>query len=308
MALIPPFFGEGHPMINFLQILINGVVLGSIYLLATVGLTLTYGLAKFPNFAHAEFITWGGYIGYMAIMQLGLSTPIAFFVVSVGSAILGVLSYVLVFKPLSDHGATIIHLMVASIGLGFIIRHLAMEMWGSEVLSFKIVWTPIYVGTVSTTILWISAIMSALLMSIVMHLTLTKTKIGKAMRATSDNMGLAEISGIDINHVMLLVWLIGAALAGIGGIFLSMGSYLVPTLGLRLLLSIFAVAILGGIGDFYGVLAASYIIGFAESFGVIILIQLGLSVDYRSAISFIILVLMLIFKPGGIRGVLKRRD
>lgn len=295
-------------MINWAQILLNGIMLGSIYLLATVGLTLTYGICKFPNFAHAEFITWGGYIGYMAIVQLGSSIPIAFLIVSIGSALIGVLSYLLVFKPLADRGATIIPLMVASIGLGFIIRHLAMEIWSGGVLSFKIYWTPIHIGTASTTMLWISTVISALLMAVTMHLILTKSTIGKAMRAVSDNIELAAASGIDTNRVTQIVWLMGATLAGIGGMFLSMGSYLVPTLGMRIFLSLFAVAILGGIGNFYGTLVASYIISFAESLSIIILIQLGLSVDYRSAAPFIILLLTLIFKPTGIKGILRRRD
>ncbi|RLI05432.1 branched-chain amino acid ABC transporter permease [Candidatus Bathyarchaeota archaeon] len=286
-------------MINWGQVLFNSAVTGSLYLLAAVGLTLTYGLSKFPNFAHAEFMAFGAYAGYVVAEELHLGFQLSFLVAFLATAVLGAASYLLVFRPLSRRGASIIHLMVASIGLGFFVRHALQQIWGGAPLTFTVSWSCFDVGPVRITTLWLSLIGAALLMSVVMHLILTKTKVGKAIRASSSNPELALASGIDVEKIALITWMVGAALAGVGGLFRAADTRLVPLLGWEILLPAFAVVILGGIGSFYGALIAAYILGLAENLGVVLLVSLKLSTDYRLAIAFLILILTLIFKPSG---------
>jgi branched-subunit amino acid ABC-type transport system permease component len=151
-----------------------------------------------------------------------------------------------------------------------------------------------------TTGLWIYIIIAAVSMSAVMHTVLTRTKIGKAMRAASSNPELALASGIDVDKVALLGWSIGAALAGIGGLFRALDTRIVPMIGWEMLIPTFAATILGGIGSFYGALVAAYLIGLAENLGLVALSAVGLSTEYRPAIAFIILILTLILKPAGL--------
>jgi len=285
---------------NWAQILFNSCVTGSLYLISAVALTLVYGLSRFPNFAHAELMALGAYMGYFVTAQLGLAFPFTFLAAFLASGALGVLSYKGIFQPLAKRGASIIHLMIASIALGFIVRHSIGEIWGWAPLSFKVVWTSFDVGAVRVTGIWLWLILAALATGGILHLVLVKTKIGKAIRATSSNPELALASGININRVTLTTWFIGAALAGVAGLFRAAATRLSPLLGWDILLPTFAVTILGGIGSFYGAIAAAFIIGLVENVGVAILVTLGISTEYRMVLAFGILILTLLFRPQGL--------
>ncbi|MBS7627464.1 branched-chain amino acid ABC transporter permease [Candidatus Bathyarchaeota archaeon] len=287
-------------MVNLAQVLFESLVSGSLYLLAAVGLSLTYGLSKFPNFAHAEFISFGGYISYAFLVQLKASIYVAFAMAFLASGILGALSYNILFAPLSRRGSSTIQLMMASVGLGLILRHTCMGIWGGGILSFTIFF-PIYRWPpISTSLIWLLILLDAAATALVLHIFLKRSKIGKAIRATSDNPNLAMASGINVGLITSIGWFLSGALAGLGGAFLAAGTALVPLLGWKILLSAFAVTILGGAGSFYGSLVAAYIIGAAENLGIVGLVSLNLSADYRTAISFIILIILLLFKPEGL--------
>lgn len=287
-------------MVNWAQVLFNSAVTGSLYLISAVGLTLTYRLSHFPNFAHAEFMALGAYAGYFVAEQLGLGFPVAFITAFLASGVLGSLCYKGIFQPLARRGATIIHLMVATIGLGFVIRHSVGEVWGWSPLSFKVVWSSFDVGAVRVSGLWLWLIFAALAMAGIMHVILVKTKIGKAIRATSSNSELALASGINIGRVTLVTWFIGAALAGIAGLFRAAVTKLSPMLGWDIFLPTAAVTILGGIGSFYGAIVAAFIIGLTENIGVVALVNLGISTEYRMAVAFLILIVTLILRPQGL--------
>ncbi|GFP32960.1 neutral amino acid transport system permease protein, partial [Candidatus Hakubella thermalkaliphila] len=213
-------------------------------------------------------------MGYFVAEQLGLGFPFAFVAAFLASGVLGSLCYKGVFQPLARRGATIIHLMVATIGLGLVIRHSVGEVWGWSPLSFKVVWSSFDVGPVRVSGLWLWLIFAALVMAGIMHLALAKTKTGKAIRATSSNPELALSSGININRVTWVTWFIGAALAGTAGLFRAAATRLSPMLGWDIFLPTAAVTVLGGIGSFYGAIAAAFIIGLAENIGVAALINL----------------------------------
>jgi len=292
--------------INWAQILFNSVVTGSLYLIGAVGLTLTYGLSNFPNFAHAELITLGAFIGYFVAEQLGLGLPAALIVAFLVTGIVGFLCYRGIFQPLAKRGATIIHLMVASIALGFILRHSIGGIWTWRPLYFTTIWATFDIGPLRVTGLWLWLIFTALALAVIMHFILVRTKIGKAIRATSSNPELALASGISVDWIIWLTWFIGAGLAAIAGIFRGADTQIWPMTGWDIILPMFAVAILGGIGNFYGAIAAAFIIGLAENIGVVGLIALGLSTTYRIGIAFLILIITLIVKPQGLAMLFRR--
>lgn len=293
-------------MVNWSQIFLNSAITGSLYLIGAVGLTLTYGLSKFPNFAHAEFITLGAFFGYIVAEPLGLGLPPSLVAAFLATGLVGLLCYRGIFQTLSKKGATIIHLMVASIALGLVLRYSIGSIWGWEPLYFKTSWPSFDIGPLRITGLWIWLIFVAITLSIIMHLILVHTKIGKAIRATNSNPELALASGINIDRVILVTWFIGAGLAAVAGIFRAANTQIWPMTGWDIILPIFAVAILGGIGNFYGSIVAAFIIGLAENLGVVALMALGLSTSYRIAIAFIILILTLIVRPEGLAMLFRR--
>ncbi len=292
--------------VNWAQVLLNSVVTGSLYLIGAVGLTLTYGLSGFPNFAHAEFITLGAFVGYLVGEQLGLGLPGALIVAFLVTGVVGFLCYRGIFQSLAKRGATIIHLMVASIALGFILRHSIGAAWTWQPLYFTTTWSAYDIGPLRITGLWIWLIFTAVALAVIMHLVLTRTKIGKAIRATSSNPELALASGINVDRVIWITWFIGAGLAAIAGIFRGADTQIWPMTGWDIVLPIFAVTILGGIGNFYGAIAAAFIIGLAENIGVVALVGLGLSTSYRIGIAFVILIITLIVKPQGLAMLFRR--
>ena len=293
-------------VVNWAQVLFNSVVTGSLYLIGAVGLTLTYGLSNFPNFAHAEFITLGAFIGYFVAEQLGLGLPAALVVAFLVTGIVGFLCYRGIFQPLAERGATIIHLMVASIALGFILRHSINAIWSQSPYYFTTTWPSYTIGPVVTSSLRVWLILIAIALAIIMHLILVETKIGKAIRATSSNPELALASGINVNRVIWITWFIGAGLAAVAGVLRGAGTLVNPMAGWDVILPIFAVVILGGIGNYYGSIAAAFIIGLAENFGVVALGAVELSTEYRIAVAFLILIITLIVKPQGLAMLFRR--
>jgi len=293
-------------IVNWAQVFFNSAITGSLYLIGAVGLTLTYGLSRFPNFAHAEFITLGAYIGYLVAEQAGLGLPLALVVAFLVTGIVGILCYRGIFQPLAKRGASIIHLMVASIALGFILRYSIGAAWTWKPLYFTTTWSSFDIGPLRITGLWVWLILTSVALAVLMHFILVKTKIGKAIRATSSNPELALASGINVDRVILMTWFIGAGLAAIAGIFRGADSQIWPTTGWDIILPMFAVAILGGIGNFYGAIAAAFIIGLAENIGVVGLVALGLSTTYRIGIAFLILIITLIVKPEGLAMLFRR--
>ncbi len=292
--------------INALQVLVNSVLTGSIYALVSIGLTLVYRILKFANFSHAEMIAAGAYFGFALNRSISQNIIVSLIGGFVFAGAVGVASELLVFRPLRNKGAERISLMVSSIGLGLIIRHIIQQIWGS-----KFQWYNLNTKTYSLRFLGAEAVMTSLQVVIVVtsviavtlvHLFLTRTKMGRAMRATADNPSLAMACGIDVEKVLIWVWFIGAGLAGLGGVLRAADTRLVPLVGWEVLLSAFAVVILGGLGNLYGTILAAYILGFAENIGVVVLSALSLSTGYRPAIAFVVLIVVLLFKPTGLMG------
>jgi len=287
-------------MSNAAQVLLNSLITGSLYLLAGTGLTLTYGLSRFPNFAYAEFITFGAYIGYFTMQQPTGSLPIAVGSAALATGFLSLVAYRVVFRPLMNRRAGLIPLMVASIGLGYVIRYAIGECWSWAALSYQRLWPAFAAAGAHVTLLWLYLILTAVATSVGLHFLLVRTKIGKAIRATATNPELAETSGINTERVTAFTWFVGATLAGAAGVFRAADTQLYPMLGWDILLPVFACVVLGGIGSFYGLLLSAVILGLAENFGVVLLQAAGLSTEYRMAVAFVVLILVLILRPRGI--------
>lgn len=207
------------------------------------------------------------------------------------------------FRPVRRVGATAVPLMIISIGLGLLLRHVIQELWGASVLWYNLGVVGRYeVFGASITDINIAIIITAALLVGALHLLFTKTKLGKAMRATADNPALSQCCGIDTEKMVFWVWFIGAGTAGLGGVLWGANTRLVPLMGWELLLPTFAAVVLGGLGSFYGAIIASYILGLAENLGVLAFIELSISTNYRPAIAFATLIIVLLFRPKGLLG------
>ena len=284
------------------QIIINSVVTGSIYVLMAIGLTIIYKVLKFANFSHAELVTFGAYMAYIINVYLGMNIIYGLIIAFLLTGFLGIITDRLVFIKLRNKRSDVISMMIASIGIGLVVRQSIQEVWGPQLrwYTFEDTSYDVLGGSITGLQIYILLISSPLIF--LLHFLFTKTVLGKAMRAISDNPQLAMASGIDTEKILLWVWFIGGGLAGIAGVFRGADTRLVPILGWEILLPAFAIVILGGIGSFYGAIIAAYLLGFSENIGVAVLSELSISTGYRPAIAFFILILVLILRPEGILG------
>ena len=287
-------------LINFH--LIPGLVLGSIYALGAIGLTLTFGILRFANFAHGEIMTLGAYFAWTLVELTGWH-PIA---------VLPFAMVLTVFVALGiDRGfyrpfraSPTIMLVIASFGMMLMVRSVVQFAWGVQV---KTVMPGIQMPVVLFDALRISPkhlliIAFALILMFSVHYLLTYTKIGKAMRAMADSPELARLTGIDTEAVIRATWIIGTALAAAAGVLLALDSHVHTMMGFRLLLPVFAATILGGIGRPYGAVAGGLVIGMAEELSSYNWIGTEplLNPGYKAGVAFAIMVAMLIWRPSGL--------
>jgi branched-chain amino acid transport system permease protein len=303
-----------------LQLISDGLVIGSVVALGAIGVTLTYSLLRFANFAHGELLTWGAYIA-LTFMGFFLSaagatamTPIGPFsfgwplvAAAVVAAVLtaGVALAVdwLVFDRLRRRSAAIV-LVMASFGVAIAMRNLLMfgygaipEYYSRDIqIALRLVPRDVMGGLRITPDQMLVLGLTAATV-ILLHLFLTRSTMGKAMRATAENPDLARVAGIDIRRVVRLTWVIGGGLAALAGVMAGLTVQVRPLLGLDLLLPLFAAAILGGIGSVYGAVAGGLIVGLAESLSVPIF-----GAEYRAASAFAVLILILLVRPTGLFG------
>jgi branched-subunit amino acid ABC-type transport system permease component len=300
-------------MSSLIQLVFNGVVFGSIVLLAAVGLTLLYSIGNFANFAHGAIMSLGAYFTYAAAVQVGLPFLVA---AVIGASLVGVFALALDRTLFIRHRDTDpLGLLILTVGVAFALRSIIRIVWGAELRSYHL---PLRRSTtyLDTTLSLgnfdllfrlqmgrkqMLIVAFALLFALVVHLFLTRTKLGIAMRATSDNRFLSKITGINTDTVLSVTWLLSGVLAALGGIFLGvqLGS-VYPRMGFDILLVTFAAVILGGIGSPYGAMVGAYIISIAQEMSIVLP---GVTPGYRFGISFFILILVLLYKPEGITGV-----
>ncbi|MGY9048948.1 MAG: branched-chain amino acid ABC transporter permease [Rhodobacterales bacterium] len=298
-----------------LQPIMDGLVNGAIIGLGAIGVTLTYAILRFANFAHGEMLSWGAYIaltlsGLLGALLPALATPIGPFsfgwsvpIALVGSVVLtSVLALAvdwLLFGRLRASGAVTIILVMASFGAALALRNLLEFIYTSSPAYFTNalqISKQILPGLRATPDQLLVLGLGAVLVVLV-HLLLTRSASGRSMRAVSEDPQLAALVGIDTRAVIRMVWILGAALAAVGGIMSGVIVQIRPTMGLDLLLPLFAAAILGGIGSVPGAMLAGLFVGLAEAFTVQFI-----GAEWRAAVSFVILVAVLLLRPQGIFG------
>ncbi|MCG8362495.1 MAG: branched-chain amino acid ABC transporter permease [Pseudanabaenales cyanobacterium] len=283
-------------MINLLQLLIYGVVLGSILSLGAIGVSLTFGILRFANFAHGDLMSLGAYLAFTFVVILKWPFWLSLVLACAATGMITIVVDGLVFRNLRRRPPVI--LLISSFGVALIFRSLIQLIWGADQRVYRqgiqrsLTWSGLSIKPDQITI-----VLGAILLVLALHLFLQYTRTGKAMRAMADNVDLAQVTGINTEQIVIWTWVLGAVMACAAGVFLGLDTRLHPTMGWRLLLPIFAAAILGGIGKPYGAIAGGLLLGLASE-----LSTLFISPAYKSAVAFAILVIMLIVRPTGLLG------
>ena len=278
------------------QLLVNGVMAGTILAVPAIGLTAIYAVLRFPNFALASHATIGAFAGYVANAKLGLPLVPAVLVAFVVAGVVGVVSDETVLKRFRPAGY--ITTAIASIALTIALENVVRFVFGNELRGYDL---PIQrdfrvgvirVGPQQLVNLAIAGVAMAALFGF-----LAFTRTGKAMRAVADNPMLAAIKGIDADTIGRIVNFVGMGLAGLGGMLIGLDTTIDPLTGFRSILSVFAAAVVGGLGSIPGALIGALTVGIGEE-----LCLLFLSPDYRSAVGFVAILLVLTLRPRGILG------
>ncbi len=293
---------------EFFQHLMNGLTLGGIYALIALGYTMVYGILKFINFAHGDILMVGSYIGLFAFNlikgeTLGPWTFIAFFIAMLAgmlfSAGLGVLIERVAYKPLRK--ATRLAPLLSAIGVSFILSNMAAWFWGtkSRKLDYPFRNTPIQWGGVSITPHQILILVVVVVMMVALKLFVDRSRIGKAMRATSLDQDTAKLMGIKVDQIIAVTFAIGSALAATAGFLIALEIKVYPSMGTMTGLKAFVAAVVGGIGNISGAMLGGILLGLLETFGVALL---GIPYGLRDTIAFVALILILLIKPEGLLG------
>lgn len=289
-------------VVNWLQFVANGLAVGGIVLLGAVGLSLLFGVKRFANFAHGDFMTLGAYATYALWVDAGWGfAPAA--LAAVGVTVLGGLACETgIFARLRARPPAIA--LLASIGLSFALQNILKAVWSTRDRSYPLqAETAIPLGLgVALTPTKLLIIVVAAATAVGLHLLLTRTRLGKALRATADNRDLARITGIPTARVEGAAWALSMALAAMAGVALGAVTILNPTMGFGQLLLIFAAVILGGIGSPYGAMLGALVIGVALEVSKPALELGGVASSLSPAVAFAILVVVLLLKPEGIAG------
>lgn len=279
------------------QLILNSIIAGSIYALVAIGYTMVYGVLKFINFAHGELAMVGAYITFVLLNILGVPIVPSITISIFSVAILGILIEKIAYKPLRE--APRLAPLITAIAVSIFLQSVVVLILGARTKTLKIGATKglEFLGAYITPIQIIVIVTSVVLM-ILLHLYLKHTKMGKAMRATSDDMTIASVVGINVDTVISSVFGIGSALAAVAGILIAFETNLNPTMGFFIGIKAFAAAVVGGIGSVRGAMLGGFIIGFSENFGIWFI-----PTGYKNSVAFVILVLVLLLKPSGLYGM-----
>ena len=325
-----------NELIFFLnKVLISGAVIGSIYAMGAIGITLIFSILRFAHFAHGDLMTTGAFITFALTAlfpqaDIAIGIPTAFLMLPFAMVITSLLAVGIdkaFYKPLRNHNVKPIVLVMASIGVTLMLQGVLRLFFGTtsrnmfiddrkEIFRLDLPWDLASKNIVITEpqiLLFLFLIVAV----VSLHLFLTRSRLGKAMRAMSDNADLARISGINVNLVVIVTWVIAGSLATAAGTLLALDVSLKPDLSFSILLPIFAAAIVGGVGHPYGAILGGFVVGFSETLAVfnwsILLRPLAevmawdlpanmalVPTEYKITVPFFILIAILVLKPTGI--------
>ena len=284
--------------VTFITQVLNGLQLGSIYALVALGYTMVYGIILLLNFAHGDIIMVGAYISWLVMSKLGLNPAIAVVLSIVGCMLLGVLIDKVAYAPLRD--APRLSILITAIGVSYFLENGSQLLFGADakvVPAYTSV-SNIQVGDLTLSFSAIVTVVVTAVATVVLTFLVQKTKLGKAMRAVSEDMGAARLMGINVNTTISFTFAVGSALAGIGAVLYCMAyTQASPTMGIMLGTKAVVAAVLGGSGSIPGAVIGGLLVGFAEVF----VSAIGLSV-WQDAVVFLLLIVVLIVKPTGLLG------
>ncbi len=287
--------------------IIESIAVGSIFVVASLGLTLTLAVVKLPNFAHAEFLTVGAYVGVVVstlypnnLLVIGSSAFIS-------CGLLALAIHYVVYKPLMDRKVSIYFLVLASFAVAQFVRY-GVYTWADSVkpnllaTQQKIsIYTVANVFGTELSNIYVLSIVLSIVISVLLGLFFNFTHLGKSMRAIANNFDLARISGINVSYAVNIMWIIAGGLGGLGGMVLGTYTTVTPVLGFNTLLDIFAVVIIAGLTSFVGTIIGGYLVGFSTNTVIEALnYYLGVPFGYAPLIPFAMIVVVLMFKPTGL--------
>ena len=285
---------------EFLQYLINGVSIGAVYAIIALGYTMVYGIAKMLNFAHGDVIMVGAYISYCVTSYMGLPAAAGILVAMAVCTLLGILIEGLAYKPL--RGTSSLAVLITAIGVSYFLQNAAQLIWGSAPKNYASIVTfaplKLFSGRLTITGEVIITILASVVIMVGLTLFTGKTRMGKAMRAVSEDRDAAQLMGINVNRTISMTFAIGSALAAIAGVLLcSTVPTLQPTTGSMPGIRAFTAAVFGGIGSIPGAMLGGILLGVIETFS-----KAYLSTQFSDAIVFLVLILVLLVKPAGLMG------
>ncbi len=296
------------------QILANSLIRGAELSLLAIGLTMVFDILKFANFAHPDYAVLGAFFAYVFNKIFGVNLVLSVLFAAFVTGWVGILIDQAIFKRLRMMGAKPVTLMIASMGTAIAMRNLMRLIWSSHTKSYTLpIRKPLVILDARITPLQIVIILSGLISMLAFHQLLHRTTFGKALRAISDNSELASACAIDSEKMIKWMWFLASAYGVVGGCLIAMEHLLYPRLGFDIIIPVFCAAILGGIGNPYGAMIGALTLALAENVmlaldfsfiinlgGVFNVDTLQISTGYKPAISFVILIIVLLFRPTGI--------
>ena len=285
-------------MDKLIQTLISGLSLGSIYALIALGYTMVYGIAKMLNFAHGDIIMVGAYAVITAVFTMGLPPFIAILISIALCALLGIVIEFLAYRPLRQ--AQPLAVLITAIGVSYLLQNLALLIYGSEQKAFPtlVALPTVHIGGVYIDGITLATLVVTAVIMVALSLFINKTRMGKAMRAVSEDKEAAELMGISVNRTITVTFAIGSALAGVAAIFYGAAyTYIRPTTGAMPGIKAFTAAVFGGIGSIPGAMLGGILLGVIEQ-----LSKTYISTLWADAIVFGVLVVVLVVKPTGLLG------
>jgi len=284
----------------FFAQIINGLMLGSTYSLVAIGYTLIFGVLGLLHFAHGEVFMMGAFIGLQMVILFQSNIYVALIGAMVGAAVLGVIIEYLSFRPINKtyHMAP----LISTIGASIILQEVGVKIFGGDILSFPeaIKATTYKIGNVPVTSFQLLIFASAVVLMVLTHLFIKRTRVGKAMRATAESSEDAWLMGVNVNRITTVTFIISSALAGAAGFLVGLVyNAISPFMGTQMVLKGFTIMLLGGLGNVFGAMVGGLFLGLVEVFSVGYLAS-----SYKDGFAFGIMFVLLIFKPSGLFGSL----